>query len=123
VNASTTGLKEHDMEQHLKEINQSEFLPLVLDGEGLSLVEFGAPWCPPCKALVPILKHIEKQYADRLSVYTVNTDASPDLAIHYDIRGLPTVILFKGGKIVDQLHGKQPLGAYQAAIDRSFEQG
>lgn len=111
------------MERQLKEITDAEFLPLVLNSEGLSLVEFGAPWCPPCKALLPTLKEINEQYAERLRVYTVNTDVSPELAAQYEIRGLPTVILFKDGKVLDRMYGKQPIAGYQTAIESSFANG
>lgn len=105
------------MQRQIKEIDESEFTSLVMNSKGISLVDFGAPWCPPCKALIPTLLHIDEQYGSRIRVYSVNVDDSPGLAARYDVRGLPTVILFLDGKIVDKIYGKQSLETYLGIIE------
>jgi putative thioredoxin len=72
------------------------------------LVDFWADWCAPCKALEPILSQVAAQLADRLSVVKVNADQEAGLAAQFAVRGLPTLMLFSGGRPVGQLVGAQP---------------
>jgi thioredoxin 1 len=62
------------------------------------LVDFYADWCGPCRMLAPEIEELKKEYGDRLTVMKVNTDLHPDLATHFGVRGIPTVILFANGK-------------------------
>jgi thioredoxin 1 len=79
------------------EISSEQFQHEVLEAEIPVLVDFSAIWCPPCQMLEPVINRISKEYEGRVKVIKVNTDNSPDLASRYQIRGVPTIIIFKSG--------------------------
>ena len=102
--------------------------PLVVDigieafdrqvlGNGLALVDFWAEWCGPCRTLGPIVETVAAQNTDNLQVYKVNVDDHPALAQRYDIRGIPSLLLFQDGKLVERIVGVQPAAAIQGIID------
>ena len=72
----------------------------VLKSEIPVLVEFWASWCPPCKVMEPILHRLEREYEGRVKIVTLNVDQNPKIAFRYQVKGLPTFIIFKNGKIV-----------------------
>ncbi len=72
------------------------------------LVDFWAEWCGPCKALAPKLEEIAGEMKDQVRVIKLNIDENPDSPAKYGVRGIPTMILFKGGKDVDQIVGNHP---------------
>lgn len=90
----------------------------VLKAPQLALVDFWAEWCGPCKMLGPTIDALADQYAGKLKVYKVNVDENPVTPTQYSIRGIPTVILFKNGRPVDQLVGNQPKAAFEEVIQR-----
>jgi thioredoxin 1 len=77
----------------------------VLQAPGLSLVDFWADWCGPCKALAPTIDELAREESGRLNVVKLDVDANPETAARYGIRGIPTLLFFKDGKLVDQLVG------------------
>lgn len=93
------------MSEFVKEINAKEFDDKVIKGTGLILVDFWAPWCGPCRLASPILEEIAQEMSASVSVYKVNVDNNGELAMKYSVSGIPTFILFKGGKIVKQIVG------------------
>ena len=80
----------------------------VLKAPGLVLVDFWAVWCGPCRMVAPIVDEIAKDYDGKLKVVKLNTDENPDIAGKYQIRGIPTLMFFKGGQTVDQVVGAVP---------------
>lgn len=80
----------------------------VLDAKVLTLVDFWAPWCGPCKALAPALEEIAHEFSGRVKVVKVNTDESVEVAAQYGIRSIPTVMLFKDGQRVEMIVGALP---------------
>ncbi|WP_423215755.1 thioredoxin [Streptococcus equinus] len=74
---------------------------------GVTLVDFGATWCPPCQVMEPIIEELSEDFSGRASVSKVDVDESPELAQQFNIRSIPTVILFKNGKPVDATLGVQ----------------
>ncbi|WP_437680220.1 thioredoxin family protein [Sorangium sp. So ce131] len=84
----------------IQEINEQSFEAEVLQAGVPVLVDFTAAWCPPCRALAPILHKLAEEGAGRLKVVAVDGDRCPSLARRFGIRGLPTVIAFAGGKEV-----------------------
>ncbi len=89
----------------VKEIQESEFKTDVLESLLPVLVDFYATWCGPCRALAPVLEGIAKTYDGRLKVVKVNVDDAPELADQFQIRGVPTLMVFKAGKAVDTMVG------------------
>ena len=101
----------------LQAINATNFRSAISENE-VTLVDFGAKWCPPCKVLLPILEELESEESGRLSILQVDCDESPELAAEYGIMSMPTVIVFHNGEPVDKLIGLRPKGVYQAALGR-----
>ncbi|OIK08905.1 thiol reductase thioredoxin [Bacillus sp. MUM 116] len=73
--------------------------------KGITLIEFGAKWCPPCRIQEPILEEISEEYKEKLVIAKVDVDQEPGLAAKFDIQGVPTMLLFKDGQKVDSLRG------------------
>lgn len=76
--------------------------------KGLTLVDFWAEWCAPCRALAPAMDDIAENYADRVTVAKVDIDENPNIPAKFGIRGIPTVIMFKDGEQVDMFVGSSP---------------
>ena len=105
------------MEEKIKHINENEFQAEVLDKNTLILVDFWAPWCGPCKALAPTLESLANAFDGKVSVVKVNVDDNAGLANKYNIRGIPNLILFKDGEVLDQIVGAVP----QEIIEKMLE--
>lgn len=84
----------------------------------LLLVDFWADWCFPCKAMGPVLKAISQEYPVELEVAKINVDENRDLAVDFEVRSIPAMILFKNGKPVDQLVGAVPKAKLEEMIKR-----
>jgi len=98
------------------ELTGSNWESEVLQSEQPVLVDFWAPWCGPCRAISPTIDQIASENNGRLKVAKVNTDEAPDVASKYGIMTIPTLLLFKGGQVVEQL-GPMPKAAIQSKID------
>lgn len=101
-----------------KVVNSSDFDEQVLKAKGLVMVDFWAEWCPPCRALSPLLEQIDKEVGDKAFVAKVNVDDNQDLAMKYGIQGIPTVKLFKDGKEVQTLVGLMPKTEYLKYVEQ-----
>ncbi|HEY1760818.1 MAG TPA: thioredoxin [Bryobacteraceae bacterium] len=77
----------------------------VLNAEVPVLVDFWAPWCGPCRAMSPTVDAVASEYAGKIKVGKLNTDDNSATAMRYQVRGIPTLLLFKGGKVVEQRVG------------------
>lgn len=101
----------------VKEIREADFQKEVLESKLPVLVDFFAPWCGPCRALAPALEGIAKAYDGRLKVVKVNVDDATVLAAGYRIRGVPTLMFFKGGDVADTVVGLPSAGVLRAKLD------
>ena len=86
----------------------AEFDADVLKSSEPVLVDFWAPWCGPCRAMSPTVEVLAKEYAGKIKIGKMNTDDNPGTPMRYGIRGIPTLLLFKGGQVVDQRVGALP---------------
>jgi thioredoxin 1 len=91
--------KESPLSDQVSHVNDAEFDAHVLQSSEPVLVDFWAEWCAPCKAIAPLLDEIATSYAGRLRVAKVNVDHNPKTSRNFGIRGLPTLLLFKDGKV------------------------
>jgi len=92
-------------EAALLHLSDGNFEGEVLKSEKPTLVDCWAPWCGPCITLAPIVEEVAQEYGDRLKVAKLNVDDNQDIAARYGIRGIPTLLLFKGGKLEDTMVG------------------
>ena len=90
----------------------------VIKNAGLTLVDFWAEWCGPCKALGPTIDALADQYVGRVKVFKLNVDENPDTAQRFKILGIPTTLFLKNGEIVDQLVGNQPKDSFVSTIEK-----
>ena len=104
------------------EVNDQSFETEVLQADLPVLVDFWAPWCGPCRMLAPVVDEIAGQYDGRLKVVKLNTDDSPNTAVRYQIMSIPTLLLFKNGKAVEQVVGAQPKQALASKIEPHLPQ-
>jgi len=81
------------------------------------LVDFWAPWCGPCKMIGPVIEELAGEYAGRVKICKLNTDENPDSAAAYKISAIPTVLLFKGGKLARELVGLQSKDELKRRLD------
>ena len=88
----------------------------AISGPTPVLVDFWAPWCGPCKAIAPILDELSKEFAGKLVIGKVNVDDHGDLAGQYGVRAIPTMLLFKGGQLVDTIVGMQSKDSLKAKL-------
>jgi len=99
-------------------LNADEFSQSIEGGQGLTLVDFYAEWCGPCKMIGPALGTLADEYKGKLRIAKVDADASGDVLVKYGVRGLPTLIMFENGKPVGSIIGAQHAGALKSFVNQ-----
>jgi thioredoxin 1 len=108
------------MSDAIKHVSDSTFDSDVLQADRPVLVDFWAEWCGPCKMFAPVLDDVAKSYGDRLQVAKLDIDANPQTPTKYGIRGIPTVILYKGGQVHAQKVGALTKSQLTAFLDSNL---
>ncbi len=96
------------MADAIRAVSDSEFEKEVLKAEKPTLVDFWASWCAPCRAIAPVVEELAQQYSGNVQFLKLNVDENQETPVRYGVRGIPTLILFKGGQVLDQVVGAVP---------------
>ena len=104
--------------ENVQTFTDSNFDETVLKAGPPVLVDFWADWCGPCKRLAPTVDALATDYAGKVTIGKLNVDDNPDTASKFNVRGIPALLLFKGGQLVDQVVGLQPKENIKKVIDR-----
>jgi thioredoxin 1 len=102
----------------IQHVTDDSFEREVLQSDLPVLIDFWAPWCGPCKAIAPVVEDLAKEYGGRLKVVKLNVDDNPLTPSQYGVRGIPNLILFKGGQVRDQIVGAVPKAQLVRAISQ-----
>jgi len=102
---------------NVMEFNGDNFDSEVVKSDVPVLVDFWAPWCGPCKMIDPIIEELAGEFGDKVKIGKINVDNNQDLAAKFGIRGIPTVMLFKGGESVNSFVGVRPKEDLAAALN------
>ncbi len=105
---------------HIKTATDQNFDSEVLGSSKPVLIDFWATWCAPCRAIAPAIDEIAEQYAGKITVFKMDVDGNPETPARFGVRGIPTVILFKGGEVVDQVVGAIPKSALEDLLKKAL---
>ena len=108
------------MSDQITHVTDESFEPEVLKSEMPVLVDYWAEWCGPCKAVAPVLDEVAKEYQGKLKVAKLNVDENQEIPKKYGIRGIPTLILFKGGEVAAQKVGALSKSQLTAFLDSNI---
>jgi thioredoxin 1 len=100
------------------EVNDSNFDQDVLKADQPVLVDFWATWCGPCRAIAPIVDELAQEYQGKIKVGKMDVDRNPSTPMRYGVRGIPTLLVFKGGQVKEQIVGYVPKETLQKALDK-----
>jgi len=99
----------------LKHANDANFSSMI--GDGITLVDFWATWCGPCRMVGPVIDELAKEYEGKVVIGKCNVDDNEDLTMEFGIRNIPTVLFFKNGQVVDKQVGSAPKPVYVQKIE------
>lgn len=100
-----------------KEFNDANFQTDVLESDKLTVVDFWAEWCGPCRAIGPVIEELSKEYEGKVNIGKVNVDVNPQVSTNYGITSIPAILFIKNGQVVDKLVGAQPKGNFVKKIE------
>jgi thioredoxin 1 len=89
----------------------------ILKADILTMVDFWAAWCGPCQMIAPVVEELATEYSGRLKVAKLNTDENPDIASRYQVMGIPTLMFFKGGQVIDRIVGAASKKQFKEKIE------
>jgi thioredoxin 1 len=105
--------------EHVKVVTDGDFDQQILQSDVPALVDFWAAWCGPCRTVGPVVEELAGEYAGKVKVAKLNVDENKQTPTKYGIRGIPTLILFKGGQVVDQIVGAVPKDRIKDLLDKA----
>ncbi len=100
------------------ELTDLNFKTNVLESDKLTVIDFWAEWCGPCRAIGPVIEELSKDYAGKVNVGKVNVDNNPQISMNYGITSIPAILFVKGGQVVDKLVGAQPKANFVKKIEQ-----
>lgn len=106
------------MSENVKETTDTNFESDVLKSDLPVLVDFWAPWCGPCKAIAPVLDELAKEYSAKIKIIKINVDDNPRSPTNYSVKGIPSLIFFKKGQVVEQIRGAVAKDVLVKAIEK-----
>lgn len=106
--------------ENVTHVTDASFEQEVLKSPTPVLIDFWAPWCGPCRAIAPIVDELATQYAGRLKVVKINVDDNPQTPSQFGVRGIPNLIIIKGGQVKDQIVGAVPKQHLVRAVDSAL---
>jgi thioredoxin 1 len=101
-------------------VTDASFEQEVLKSPTPVLIDFWAPWCAPCRAIAPIIEDLAGEYSGRLKVVKMNVDDNPQTPGRYGVRGIPNLLIIKGGQVKEQIIGAVPKGTLIKAVDNAI---
>ncbi len=104
--------------ENLLQVTDGDFEQQILQSDKPALVDFWAAWCGPCRTVGPVVEELAGEYAGKIKVAKLNVDENKETPTKYGIRGIPTLILFKDGQVVDQIVGAVPKSRIKELLDR-----
>ena len=100
-----------------QEYTDANFKEKVLDSDKLTMIDFWAEWCGPCRAIGPVVEELSKEYDGKVNIGKVNVDQNPQLSVNFGITSIPAILSVKEGKVVDKLVGSQPKANFVKKIE------
>ncbi len=104
----------------VKHVTDQDFEAEVLKSATPVLIDFWAPWCGPCKAIAPVVEQLAGEYAGKLKVVKINVDDNPQTPARYGVRGIPNLLIIRGGQVKEQIIGAVPKAHLVRAVDNAI---
>ena len=98
------------------EVTDANFVEEIESSNGLSMVDFWAEWCGPCRMVGPVVEELAQEYSDRVKIGKMDVDANPDTPFRFNVRSIPSILFFKDGELVDTVVGALPKAALEEKI-------
>ncbi len=103
-----------------KEFNDANFKSEVMESDKLTVIDFWAEWCGPCRAIGPVIEELSKEFEGRVNIGKLNVDNNPEVSSQYGITSIPAILFVKNGEVVDKLVGAQPKANFVKKIEANI---